>query len=439
MTTLKKYKLDSFNKEVYLIDLKDSDIFSIKFVSNIGADLERILHREGKEYYGMSHLIEHLSFKSTKYISTNELKTKLKELGSHNAYTSPKEIVYFLESISQNYRDCIDSMTNIAFNTLEKLTDKELETEKSIVISEINDSITDPSSMFYDISNSIQFNLDKRDTVLGVAKDIKSYTKEDIVEFKKYLNNILFMDVFIIFDSNKLTPKEILDKLSTSLESQDLSESLIKDYNTKDIVLTDTRNNKVKMKGAFEHANLDFMSITLEIKDPDLFLGLCLLSNYISYTCKHSLFEVVREKYGKCYAIHMSSFKSYDRNFITINSQIDLGSSIEVFNHIKESVSEIYYNFNESEFNMYKSLYDIENTYSKLHRLDPIRTISNYISSIDNFIEDNYLQLSTEGLQSVIDSMDSRIRKYDLLKKSLKVLNTHIQLDNNYKYVSEYS
>lgn len=440
MTTLfKKYKIESLNKDVFLIDLKGSDIFSTRFVCKLGSDLERFLHKkEGKEFYGISHLIEHLSFKSSKNYTTSQIKSKLKDLGDHNAYTSTKEVVYYVNTISDHYQDCINILSDVVFNTLENISETEFETEKSIVISEINDNNSDPSFKFSDISDTMLFNLDSRDTILGTVKDIKSYTLNDVISYKKYLNNLDNVDIYIIYDSEKLTYNDILNKLFNTLKVIDFSNIKLNEYTVKDLNLIDNKINIIKLNTPEDSINLDFISLVAEIKDFKLFQGICLLRDYINYISNQSLFEIVREKYGKCYSIHLSCIKKYDRNFIIISSQVDLGTSEEVFNHIKESISGIFNGFSDQEFNKYNSLDKVNKTYSNLYKLAPVNVLVSLINDDNNFINVNYDDLSTNGLDFVINKIDTEIRQYELLKRSLKILNTQIQLDNNIKFISEY-
>ncbi len=80
-------------KKFNLLTLPGTNFFQFRIFNNYGANIERIVkEKTGKNVYGISHLIEHLSFKSTKDYTTDELIKITRNEGACNAGTSHDRI-----------------------------------------------------------------------------------------------------------------------------------------------------------------------------------------------------------------------------------------------------------------------------------------------------------------------------------------------------------
>ena len=85
------------------LELPKTNFFKVEVINSLGSNVERLIDIKcNKKIYGMSHLVEHLSFKSTQAYSTNELMEILSNKGSYNASTSYNQVRYYFETTSAN-------------------------------------------------------------------------------------------------------------------------------------------------------------------------------------------------------------------------------------------------------------------------------------------------------------------------------------------------
>lgn len=118
-------------------------------ISHIGLVLNTGSRDELPDENGIAHFIEHTIFKSTHKRSTYQVLSYLENVGGElNAYTT-KEETFFYASILNNYFDrVLDLLSDIVFDGA--FNEKDLETEKDVVIEEINSYRDNPSELIYD-------------------------------------------------------------------------------------------------------------------------------------------------------------------------------------------------------------------------------------------------------------------------------------------------
>jgi len=133
-----------------LMTLPDTNFFKFEVINKYGSNVERVIKsKTAKNLYGISHLIEHLGFKSSKDFTTEELLTISKNEGECNASTSYDRINYWYRTTADNIDLAINFICNIAFNDLTKIDQKEFDTEKSVVYNEAKRAADDHQMMFY--------------------------------------------------------------------------------------------------------------------------------------------------------------------------------------------------------------------------------------------------------------------------------------------------
>ena len=97
----------------------------------MGSNIEKVYeNRHNKNVYGISHLVEHLSFRSPKDYTSEELLEKLKSEGTYNASTDHDRINYWFKTTTDRTKLAINLISNVALNNLSKISDEEFQIEK---------------------------------------------------------------------------------------------------------------------------------------------------------------------------------------------------------------------------------------------------------------------------------------------------------------------
>jgi zinc protease len=132
---------------------------------------------------GISHLLEHMLFRSTKDLKTGEI-DRLVQLagGRHNAFTSYDYTAYHITLPSDRIETALriesDRMLNCALDT------DELRTELGVVLSELQGRLNDPEEQLEERTRAAAFiRHPYRNLIIGWKADVESLTRETVVEY----------------------------------------------------------------------------------------------------------------------------------------------------------------------------------------------------------------------------------------------------------------
>jgi len=168
-----------------ILEHNTSGLFTIQVVVATGS-----IH-EAKGIMGISHLLEHMLFKSKRHMSTSELLSKLDRVGgSFNAATSKDWTTYYIHAIAKEWSSCVDLMHTIVFDC--EFVEKELHKERRVVIEELLQSNDEPTEVVFDFAYKTFLAKDNpyRSQVIGTVKDLLSITVTDLKnQYDKYYKN----------------------------------------------------------------------------------------------------------------------------------------------------------------------------------------------------------------------------------------------------------
>ena len=90
---------------------------------------------ETPEIAGVSHFLEHMTFKGTPHRSAEDANRELDELGSHsNAFTSEEQTVYYATVLPESQTAILDLLADIMRPSLRQ---EDFDTEKLVILEEI--------------------------------------------------------------------------------------------------------------------------------------------------------------------------------------------------------------------------------------------------------------------------------------------------------------
>lgn len=342
------------NTFLNFLDIPGSDYFRIEVVNSLGSEIEKdFMKNTGINVYGVSHLCEHLAFKSTLDYSTSELLYLLKNKGTYNASTDTDRINYWYKTISDNHEIAIKLVCNIAFNDFTKLDNDEFETEKKVVVNEIKRYQDDDQTMFHFNTGPLIYNLHKDDTILGDYNVIENIDLETILMFRsEQLNKNHRYFINITYDSTKISQSYITELLTNNLSR----------FNFRTSKRVYIQNYQLVDSGKYYLSNDSEQSMTnICFKAPFIYTASMGLSiPYISsYAKDKSLSDYIREKHGLTYGISFNMYNNYDE-YINFSCDVEKGNEDFLLSLFKKSINDIYNTFTQDDFNNFKTTYKLK-------------------------------------------------------------------------------
>ena len=251
---------------------------------------------ETENQFGLAHFLEHLFFKSTKNLTTQQLVVKLENLGAIiNAQTSDTRTVYHFQCLKENFEKCVKIFSDMFQNGL--FLKEEIDRERQVVLEEILRSKDSPHQVafingFEALLEGTRFGHE----VLGTENVIKNVTREEIIKFKEDLytpNKIIFSICGnIAFEEGKEIVekhfKEILFKTDfVERENSPISVSPKKKY-----ILEEQDRNQAQVYVMFN---------SIKATDENR-IAVQLFQNILGGGMSSRLFTELREKYGLAYS-----------------------------------------------------------------------------------------------------------------------------------------
>ncbi|MBN2058751.1 MAG: insulinase family protein [Candidatus Saganbacteria bacterium] len=166
------------------LTLVTEDISSVKAVAMgvmIGAGSANETKRQG----GLSHLIEHMTFKGTPKRSAYEIAKELDAVGGKmNAYTTKEYTVYYAIVLDKHIDTAVDVLSDIVLNP--SLDPPALEMEKGVILEEIKMYQDTPDELVHDLfaQQILREHPIGRPTI-GNADSVKGFTRDDLLDYRK--------------------------------------------------------------------------------------------------------------------------------------------------------------------------------------------------------------------------------------------------------------
>lgn len=142
--------------------------------------------RDEKGFHqGIAHFVEHTLFKGTLKKNASAINSYLDKLGGElNAYTTKEEIVLHATVLKEDLRKAASLLLELA--TTATFPESEIETEKSVVIDEINSYKDSPSEDVYDRFEEMLFaGHPLSGPILGTVSSVKKITRDELLGFVK--------------------------------------------------------------------------------------------------------------------------------------------------------------------------------------------------------------------------------------------------------------
>ncbi len=286
MTTVKK-----FDNGLKLIVNEMEGVFSV----STGIIVKAGSRLEDDENNGISHFIEHTTFKGTKRFNSKELSEEFDNVGSQvNAFTSKEMTCYYVKSTTFALERSFELLSDMFINST--YPSDELEKEKGVVIEEINMSADTPEDVCLDLLSKAYFGDDGLGkTILGPEKNIKSFNKNFIDDYRR---RFYTLDNIVISFAGKINFNEALRLVEKYFVGLNDKTSEKPDYVSKQ-----NKGKILKLDKKIEqvHLGISFDGVKFNDKNVD---KINFLNNVLGAGMSSRLFQKVREELGLCYTVY---------------------------------------------------------------------------------------------------------------------------------------
>ncbi|MBQ9710743.1 MAG: insulinase family protein [Bacteroidales bacterium] len=263
---------------------------------------------------GIAHFTEHTIFKGTKKKSASVINGYLDRLGGElNAYTTKEEIVLHATVLKEDFRKAGSLLLELASSSV--FPEKEIETERGVVIDEIQSYKDSPADHVYDRFEEKIFEghpLSK--PILGTVSSVKKITSEELRRFvsEKFIPGLMALTVVAPLEE-KLLEKDVLKMISkffgetpSEIPVRPLSTPLFRKFD----IRTDKRNHEV-------NAVIGGLAPSL-YEEKDRYAAI-LMSNILGGPASNSILNsVLREKNGWVYAVETSYTQYSDSGLLAV-------------------------------------------------------------------------------------------------------------------------
>jgi predicted Zn-dependent peptidase len=209
---------------------------------------------ETKNISGIAHFLEHLCFKGTSNRPTaQKIAGELDGLGAaYNAFTSQEYTGYYAKVENHKAEKAIDLIGDLYLNPL--LDAKELETEKGVVIEELNMYEDMPARKIYDLFMHLLYGDQPAGWDIGGDRDIiRKLTRENVLEFrtKHYLPQHTVIILAGGFDSEQVLPqvKNLFKEMPHAEKSQKLA--VKESQNAPNVLLKEKKSDQTHIRLGF--------------------------------------------------------------------------------------------------------------------------------------------------------------------------------------------
>ncbi len=161
---------------------------------------------ESPELSGVSHFLEHMMFKGTEKRTALDINYQLGAMGAQaNAYTSEEKTVYYAAVLPEYLPDALELFSDMLRS---KLDPGEFETEKKVILEEIEMYHDRPTHMLFENALRLHFaGHPAGNSVLGTLESIRALSRDQMKRYfdSRYSPKNIVLAVSGSFDWNQIT------------------------------------------------------------------------------------------------------------------------------------------------------------------------------------------------------------------------------------------
>jgi len=258
---------------------------------------------------GIAHFLEHMAFKGTSTRSALDIARRIEGLGADiNAFTSDEMTAYYVIGLRQHTPDALaiigDVLTNSVFD------DKEIETERGVILQEISRSHDNPSHVAYNLFGKLSFpDQALGRSILGPPDYIRIAERSHFTDFVGEHYNTTNMVVVGAGDIDHATFVEMVAENFAKLASGNDDRRRTPALYAGGIAIDTSRD--------FEQVTILYGLPTVSQRDP-MAPAHGVLASALGGGMSSPLFQEVREKRGLVYAVSAGASLGSDHGMLSL-------------------------------------------------------------------------------------------------------------------------
>ena len=245
---------------------------------------------------GISHFIEHTTFKGTDKMTSFQISSAFDDIGAQvNAFTSKETTCYYVKSTTGELEKSFELLSDMFLNSTYK--SDELNKEKGVVVEEINMCLDTPEELCLDaLSESYFGKQGLGQTILGSVKNVKGFKKDDIDKYRKRFYNA---DNIVVSFAGKISFEEacgLVEKYFMPYVPAAKSDEFLCGE-------TENKYGRIKLEKDIEqvHLSLAFGGVEYDSPETD---AMSVINNVAGGGMSSRLFQKIREELGLCYTVY---------------------------------------------------------------------------------------------------------------------------------------
>ena len=286
---------------------------------------------ENPEEIGISHFVEHLVFKGTKKRNAYQIARSLESLGGDlNAYTTREQTTYHCTVLKEDWKTGLEVLSDLVCNM--KISKKDFELEKKVVMQEIQMSDDSPEEIIYDyLFEHCYANHPLGRQILGKSETLAKLTQKKVFDFyKKFYQG-----------------SNLIVSAAGPLEHDALVIEAQKMFRTRKKFTTPLVRRAPRWKAARKFYDDDSEQVHILLALPatsfhDKFrFEAFIINSLLGGGMTSKLYQAVREKQGLAYSVFSSLNTQMDSGNITIYAGTDPSKVKKVISTIKDELLKI--------------------------------------------------------------------------------------------------
>jgi len=289
---------------------------------------------ETKNINGISHFLEHMTFKGTKKRPTPlAIAEPLDRIGgNYNAFTSQEYTGYYAKADGRHQDLLLDIISDITLNP--NFDQEEINKERGVIIEEINMYEDMPSRKVGDVWNNLLYGDQPAgwDTA-GKKKIIAQLKSKDFVGYHK---DHYVAPKIVVAVSGTMEPDDVVEKVKVLFGS-------ISDFKGKDKIPTKESQEKPEVKLFYKKT--DQTHIILGVRSYNIWddkrFAAEVLATILGGGMSSRLFGLLRDKMGAAYYVRTSTDASTDTGYLATSAGIDNRRAEEIIKAILDEYRKI--------------------------------------------------------------------------------------------------
>ncbi len=281
--------------------------------------------QESDKEDGISHFIEHMTFKGTKKRSSFQISDEMDRIGAQmNAFTGKDMTCYYAKSTTGHAAEAFEILADIFLEST--FPEDEMVKEKGVIIEEINMNEDTPDDLCLDLlSNAFFGERGYGRNILGPKNNVSGFTKSDVADYM----------------SRHYVPDNIVISMAGNIDINLAEELVLKYFSHLERKCCKRSDVQVELQGKslFKHKDIEQVHIGIafpSVKRYDkLYDATQILNTILGGGVSSRLFQTVREELGLAYTVY-----SYVSTYAEVGAlSVYAGVNAEKY---KQSVDAIY-------------------------------------------------------------------------------------------------